>query len=89
MRGGGRRGRQKKVKKPPYMSLQPEGVCTDHLLSRKPENLAFCCHSRAFCWFFAAPLVSCSLVFFLFICLLFRRCSISILVVFPIFKLLK
>ncbi len=39
------------------MSVYPEGVSTDDLLSRKPGFLLSAMHSRAFRWFFAGPLV--------------------------------
>ncbi len=35
----------------------PEGVCTDEFLSRKPGFLLSAMHSHAFRWFSAAPLV--------------------------------
>jgi len=38
-------------------SAEPEGACTDDLLSRKPGFLLSALHSHAFCWLSAAPLV--------------------------------
>ncbi len=41
----------------PNYQRQPEGVCTDDLLLRKPGFLLSAMHSRTFRRFFASPLV--------------------------------